>query len=64
MVKIGDRLVVQSSPFPAYVESIWYDPETARTVINLDWREHGKSKVYLHDEGNTWITYTQHLNKN
>jgi hypothetical protein len=57
MVKVGDRLVVQGMPFPAYVESIWFDKETARTVIQLDWREHGKSKVYLHDENNTWHKY-------
>lgn len=57
MVIVGDRLVVQSSPFPAYVESVWYDPETDRTVINLDWKEYGKSKVYAHDENKTWHKY-------
>jgi hypothetical protein len=61
MVKIGDRLVVQGSAFPAYVESIWYDENTASTVINLDWREYGKSKVYLHDENKTWVLF---LNQN
>lgn len=61
MVKIGDRLVVQNCPFPAYVERVWYDTETARTVIDLDWREHGKSKVFLHDENKVWVQY---LNQN
>lgn len=54
MVKVGDRLIVQGSEFPAYVETVWYDEATAQTVIELDWREYGRSKVYLHDEGKTW----------
>lgn len=58
MVSIGDRLVVQGSPFPAYVESIEEDPTTASTVIRLDWKEHGKSRVYLHDENKVWYKYT------
>ena len=57
MVAIGDRLVVQGSSFPAYVESIEKDPTTASTVIRLDWREHGKSRVYLHDENKVWYKY-------
>ncbi len=57
MVKIGDRLVVQEMPFPAYVESIEYEESTARTVIHLDWKEHGKSRVYAHDENKTWYKY-------
>lgn len=58
MVKVGDRLVVQGMPFPAYVECIRFEEETKRTVIELDWREHGKSKVYAHDENNIWYKYT------
>lgn len=58
MVKIGDRIVVQGLAFQAHVEKIWYDQETDRTVIELDWREHGKSKVYAHDENKTWFKYT------
>jgi hypothetical protein len=58
MVKIGERLVVQSMPYPAFVESVEYDPSTGVTVIHLDWKEHGKSRVYLHDENNTWFKYT------
>lgn len=57
MVKVGDRIVVQNMPYPAYVESVWFDPETHRTVINVDWKEHGKSKVYAHDENKTWHKY-------
>jgi len=64
MLKKGDRLIVQGMPFPAYVESVWFDSETNRTVIELDWREHGKSKVYGHDEDKTWIKYSEHLKKN
>lgn len=56
--KIGERLIVQGSKFPAYVESVVYEPETARTIIYLDWKEFGKSRVYLHDEGKTWLRAT------
>jgi hypothetical protein len=61
MVKVGDRLVVQDCPFPAYVERIEEDPSTASTVLHLDWKEYGKSRVYLHDEGKTWRL---HMNVN
>jgi ketopantoate hydroxymethyltransferase len=58
MVKVGDRLVVQGMPFAAYVERIEEDLASARTVLHLDWKEHGKSRVYLHDENKTWYKYT------
>jgi hypothetical protein len=58
MIEIGDRLVVSGIPFPAYVEKVEYESETDRTVIYLDWKEHGKSKVYLHDENKTWYKYS------
>jgi hypothetical protein len=58
MVQIGDRLVVQGMPFPAYVEAIEEDADTASTIIHLDWKEHGKSRVYLHDEGKVWYRYS------
>lgn len=58
MVQVGDRLVVQGSQFPAFVERIEFDPKTASTVIHLDWKEHGKSRVYLHDENKIWFKYT------
>jgi hypothetical protein len=64
MVKIGERLVIQGMPFPAYVEFVEYDAATARTVISVDWKEHGKSRVYLHDEGKTWERYLDHISKN
>lgn len=57
MVQIGDRLVVQGMPFPAYVESIEYEQSTDRTIIHLDWKEYGKSRVYLHDENHTWYKF-------
>ncbi len=58
MVKIGDRLVVQGNPHSAYVECIRQDPDTDRIIYDLDWREHGKSKVYAHDENKVWYKYT------
>jgi hypothetical protein len=57
MVKIGDRLVVQSMPFPAYVERMETDSKTGVTTLFLDWKEHGKSRVYLHDENSVWYKY-------
>jgi hypothetical protein len=54
-LKVGERIVVHNMPYPAYVESIVKDHQYSRVVIHVDWREHGKSKVYLHDEGNTWV---------
>jgi hypothetical protein len=57
MIKIGDRLVVQSMPFPAFVERIEREENTDRTILFLDWKEHGKSRVYLHDENSTWYKY-------
>lgn len=58
MVQIGDRLVVQGMPYPAFVEAVWVCQETHRIVIELDWREFGKSKVYGHDENHLWYKYT------
>lgn len=52
-VKPGDTIVVYGHQ--AKVESVFYDPDTARTQINLDWGADGKSKVYAHDEGKTWV---------
>lgn len=58
MVKIGDRLVVQQMPFPAYVESIEYDEVCRRHVVRLDWREHGKSRVFLDDQNKVWDLFS------
>jgi hypothetical protein len=58
MVKVGDRLVVQGMALPAYIERIEEEPSTARTILHLDWKEHGKSRVYLHDEGKIWFKYS------
>jgi hypothetical protein len=60
MLKIGERLVVQGLvDYPATVEKIWFDEETQRTVIELDWGIHGKSRVYDHDENKIWYRYTE-----
>jgi len=58
MVQVGDRLVVQQMPYPAYVESIENDEKTKSVILHLDWKEFGKSRVYLHDENKTWYKYT------
>ena len=59
MIKVGDRLIVNNLPFPAFVEAIQFEPETYRTIVYLNWREHGKSKVYMHDENKTWKKYLE-----
>ena len=59
MVKVGDRLVVQGRPEPAFVERIEEELETASTILHLDWKEHGKSRVYLHDEHKVWYRYSE-----
>ena len=51
-VNVGETIVVYGHQ--AKVEAVWYDAETARTVINLDWGSQGKSRVYQHDEGKIW----------
>lgn len=58
MVKVGDRLIIHGLPFAAYVERIEEDLATASTIIYLDWKEHGKSRVYLHDEHKVWAKYS------
>jgi hypothetical protein len=58
MIKVGDRLVVQQMPFEAFVERIETDQTTGVVTLFLDWKEHGKSRVYLHDENKTWYKYT------
>lgn len=58
MVQVGDRLVVQKRPEPAYVERIEYDATTASTILHLDWKEYGKSRVFLHDENKVWYKYS------
>lgn len=63
MVKIGERIVVQGMPQAAFVESI-ENADGGRVIIHLDWKEFGKSRVYLHDEGTVWIRYSEHLKKN
>ena len=53
MVKVGDRIIVHNwEHLPVFVEKI--EEEPGRTTIHLDWKEHGKSKVYLHDQFNNW----------
>jgi len=55
-VKPGDVLVVYGHQ--AKVSAVFYDPETARTQIDLDWANGGRSKVFAHDEGNIWVRLT------
>lgn len=54
MVKVGDRVIVHGwEHLPVHVDSIQEEPG-GRTAIHLDWKEYGKSRVYLHDEYEKW----------
>lgn len=55
--KVGDAIVVKGAfaHLPVKVERVVYEFENARTRINLDWGEHGKSRVFAHDEGTVWL---------
>lgn len=50
---VNGKFVQSSSGVKPKVVSLFKDPATQSTQINLDAGEHGKSKVYHHDEG-TW----------
>jgi hypothetical protein len=53
--KIGERLVVHGmSRFAALVESVEWNADSNDWLIRLDWGNHGKSRVWLHDEGKIW----------
>lgn len=53
--RVGDAVVVDClAHFTAKVERVVYEFENARTRIDLDWGEHGKSRVFAHDEGKIW----------
>ncbi len=67
-IKVGDRVCVKNwQHLPAVVSDIYmenkegiktkWEFDCSRVVIELDWKEHGKSKVALHDQNNTWFLY-------
>lgn len=53
-LRVGDRIVVYDMPHQARIASFSHDEATGRVRINLDWGQHGKSRVFLHDEGEIW----------
>ena len=57
-LKIGDRVVVSGMSQTVTVESITKELGD-RVKIGLDWGEHGKSHVMLHDEGSVWFRYSK-----
>lgn len=70
MVKVGDRIKVGSWEVPVHIKRIYhidaygnevFEFEAVSTVLELDWKEHGVSKVFLHDENKSWAKY-QYLN--
>ena len=59
-INVGDFVCVKGNPIKAKIEKIWYDESTAREVVELNWGEFGKSRVYMHDLNKTWT----HINSN
>jgi len=66
MVKVGDRVRVGTWDLPVFVKRIYFvdgqdnecfEFEAAQQILELDWGQHGKSKVALHEEGKTWHKY-------
>lgn len=62
MVKVGDRVVVSGWDLPVYVAAIQKDPGTASVILHLDWKEFGKSRVFLHDQNKTWKLHNSSTN--
>lgn len=57
---IGDRIVVQGmSQYTTHVSSVTFVQSEQRWKIELDWGEHGTSRVYDHDENKVWYRYTE-----
>jgi hypothetical protein len=56
--KVGDRLIVHGmTHHKSIVESIEWNDDVYDWQVNLDWGEHGRSRVLLHDEHTVWIKY-------
>jgi hypothetical protein len=56
---IGDRIIVHGMRhFQSVVHSIEWSDEISDWQINLDWGEHGRSRVWLRDENSVWFRYT------
>lgn len=66
MIKVGDKVFLKQAGITASVTKIVtekgdgtetsLDEEIAGTRLFLD-SEYGPCKVYLHDQGNLWISY-------
>lgn len=63
MVKVGDRVIVGDWDYlPVHVESIEKEEGTDRVILRLNWGEHGKSRVYLHEQNETWRLHSSSSN--
>lgn len=57
--KIGERIVVHGiTEHVAKVSAVTWLANEARYRIDLDWGEHGTSKVYDTDEDNVWYRFS------
>lgn len=59
-INVGTRVVVSSIMYAVarVKECNWLDKESRWEII-LDWGQHGTSRVYDHDENETWYRYEQ-----
>lgn len=56
---IEDRLVVHGmTGFDVRVVSVEWIPAEVDWLIKLDWGDHGSSRVWARDEGNTWYRFS------
>lgn len=52
---IGERLVVHGlSQHESIVVGVEWDGERSAWRIDLDWGQHGQSRVWAHDENKVW----------
>jgi len=65
-IKIGDRVRVGTWDLPVFVKRIYFadgegnechEADAADQILELDWGQHGESRVFLHDEGRSWHQY-------
>lgn len=69
-IKVGDKVVVCGYVnLPAIIYNIYWEDfngkvtsdssKISRIMLELDWGEHGKSRVALHDENKIWYRYSE-----
>lgn len=56
--RTGERLIVCGIRYAkAFVGSVEWRDDESRHVVHVRWENGGTSRVYDHDEGDTWFRY-------